>query len=145
MDALTFLSAHVPMFAGVSEEALSPLAAAATLKTFAPGQAVVFAGMTVESLHIVATGMVFVQMKVPNKGMVRVAELTTGQVFGEASILEAGIASATVKAGEAGAVVLLVPEEPFRRLVDQDAAFAARVRAMIQQRRAPPPAQPVAA
>ena len=144
MDALTFLSAHVPLFAGLPEEALSPLASAATLKTFAPGQSVLLAGMTVESLHVVATGMVFVQAKVLNKGMVRLAELKTGDVFGEASILEASVAGASVKAGEAGAVVLLIPEEEFRRLADENAAFSARVRALIALRRAPP-SQPVAA
>ena len=145
MDALTFLSAHVPLFTGVSEEDLSPLAAAAALKSFAAGQTVLFAGMSVEFLHVVATGTVFVSAKVPNKGMVRLADLTTGQVFGEASIIEASLAGATVKAGESGAVVLLIPEQAFRELMAKDQAFAARVREMIQQRRAPPPKQPAAA
>lgn len=145
MDALTFLSAHVPLFAGLSEEALSPLAASATIKSYAAGQTVLFAGMSVEHLHVVATGMVFVQAKVLNKGMVRLADLTTGQVFGEASIMEGSLAGASVKAGEQGAAVLLIPEGVFRELLARDAAFAGRVRDMIQQRRAPPKPQPVAA
>lgn len=138
MDALTFLSAHVPLFAGISEEALSPLAVAASLKKFTAGQPVLFAGMTVEALHIVATGKVFVQAKVPNKGIVRLADLSTGEVFGEASILEASVAGATVKAGEEGAILLLIPEEPFRRLVAENETVAVRVRALIQARRAAP-------
>jgi CRP-like cAMP-binding protein len=138
MDALTFLSAHVPLFAGVSEDNLSPLAASAALKSYSAGQTVLFAGMSVEFLHVVATGTVIVQAKVLNKGMVRLAELSTGAVVGEASILEGSLAGATVKAGEAGAVVLLIPEETFRGLVSKDEAFGARVRDMIQQRRAPP-------
>jgi len=138
MDALTFLSAHVPLFAGIAEEVLSPLAVAASLKKFTPGQPVLFAGMTVEALHIVATGTVHVQAKVPNKGVVRLAELSTGEVFGEASMLEASVAGATVKAGDAGAILLLIPEEPFRRLVAENEIFAARVRALIQARRSAP-------
>jgi signal-transduction protein with cAMP-binding, CBS, and nucleotidyltransferase domain len=144
MDALTFLSAHVPLFAGLSDEALAPLAAAATLKTFAAGQNVMFAGTTVDFLHVVATGTVYVQAKVPNKGMVRLADLSTGEVFGEASMLEAGVAGATVKAGDAGAVVLLIPEAAFRRLAEENAEFADRIRALIARRRAPP-SKPVAA
>ncbi|MFI5345372.1 MAG: Crp/Fnr family transcriptional regulator [Elusimicrobiota bacterium] len=144
MDALTFLSEHVPLFAGLPEEALSPLAAVATLKSFAGGQTVMFAGMTVEALHVVATGSVYVQAKVLNKGMVRLADLGSGEVFGEASMLEASVAGATVKAGDAGAVVLLIPEEAFRRLAAENAEFAERVRALIANRRAPP-SKPVAA
>lgn len=144
MDALTFLSAHVPLFAGLSEGALTPLAESATLKTCAAGQAVMFAGMTVDCLHVVATGTVYVQAKVPNKGLVRLADLGTGEVFGEASMLEAGVAGATVKAGEGGAVLLLIPEAAFRRLASENAEFAERVRALIARRRAPP-AKPVAA
>lgn len=138
MDALTFLSAHVPLFAGIPEEVLSPLAVAASLKKFNPGQPVLFAGMTVEALHIVATGTVYVQAKVPNKGIVRLADLSTGEVFGEASMLEASVAGATVKAGDAGAILLLIPEEPFRRLAAENEVFAARVRALIQARRSAP-------
>jgi CRP-like cAMP-binding protein len=59
-------------------------------------------------------------------------------VFGEASILESTIAGATVKAGETGAVVLLIPEDPFRKLVAENAAFAARVQALVQARRSAP-------
>jgi signal-transduction protein with cAMP-binding, CBS, and nucleotidyltransferase domain len=144
MDALTFLSEHVPLFAGLSEEALSPLAASATLKSYAAGQTVMFAGMTVDFLHVVATGTVYVQAKVPNKGMVRLADLATGEIFGEASMLEASVAGATVKAGEAGAVLLLIPEAPFRRLAEENVEFSERVRALIARRRAPP-SKPVAA
>jgi signal-transduction protein with cAMP-binding, CBS, and nucleotidyltransferase domain len=139
MDALTFLSGHVPLFAGLSEEALTPLAEAATVKKFAAGQTVLHAGMSVESLHVVATGKVFVQAKVPGKGLVRVADLGLGEVFGEVSMLERSLATATVKAADGGAIVLLIPEEPFRRLAAENPGFDARVQTLIQARRAAPP------
>ncbi len=138
MDALEFLSGHVPLFAGVTEDALVPLASNAALKKFAAGQTVLYGGMSVEDLHVVAVGKVGVYAKVPNKGIVLVAELGPGEVFGEASILDRSLAGATVKASDAGAVVLLIPEDPFRALYESDGAFRARLDAVIAARRSPP-------
>jgi CRP-like cAMP-binding protein len=138
MDALTFLSAHVALFEGISVEDLTPLAVDATLSQLAPGQIVLRAGMTVDDVYVIATGKVEVHAKVPNKGMMRVGDLGPGDVFGETSILENTVASATVKAGEAGALVLLIPEAPFRGLVAGNEAFAARIQAIIAARRQPP-------
>jgi CRP-like cAMP-binding protein len=144
MDALTFLSGHVPLFAGLSEEALSPLAAGSTLKKFGPGQTVLYAGMTVDALHVMALGSASVIAKIPGKGTAEVAKLGTGDVFGEVSMMDRSIAAATIKAGPEGAIVLLVPEEPFRALVAGDASFAARLSTMVESRRRPP-AKPAAA
>lgn len=138
MDALTFLGAHVPLFAGIPEDQLTPLAQDATLKTLAAGQTALFAGMTVDNLHIVASGTAVVSAKVPGKGVVKVAELGPGQVFGELSMLEGSIASATVKAGEKGLIVLLVPEAPFRRLATENETLVGRIRELISARRSPP-------
>ena len=139
MDALTFLSGHVALFEGVSTEALTELAENSTLRQLTPGHVVLRAGMTVDGLYVVATGKVEIHAKVAGKGLARVAELGTGEVFGEASILGRTVAGATVKAGEAGAVILLIPEEPFRGLVAGNEVFAARLRALVEARRAPPP------
>ncbi|MFI5348475.1 MAG: cyclic nucleotide-binding domain-containing protein [Elusimicrobiota bacterium] len=137
MDALTFLTAHVPLFEGVSPEALSELAVNSTIRQLAPGQIVLRAGLTVEELHVVAAGKVEVHAKIPNRGTGVVGTLGPGEVFGETSLLEKTVAGATVKAGEAGAYVLLIPEEPFAALLARDEAFAARVRALIESRRPP--------
>lgn len=139
MDALTFLSEHVPLFAGVSQEALSPLAAGSTIKKFAPAQTVLYAGMTVDALHVIAIGTAAVMAKIPNKGTQQVAELKTGDVFGEVSMLERSLATASVKAGAEGVVVLMIPEESFRSLAAADPAFETRVRSIIDARRQPPP------
>ena len=138
MDALTFLSAHVALFEGVSTQALTELAVNSELRQLAPGQIVLRAGMTVESLYVIATGKAEVYAKVPGKGSTLVGELGPGQVFGEASILDRTVAGATVKAGEAGAVVLLIPEAAFHGLVAANEAFAARARALVESRRSPP-------
>ena len=139
MDALTFLSQHVPLFEGVSNEALTELAVNSTLRQLTPGQIVLRAGITVDGLYVVATGKVEVHAKLAGKTLAKVAELGPGDVFGEASILGQTVAGATVKAGEAGAIVLLIPEPPFHELLEQNQAFAARVRALVEARRAPAP------
>lgn len=140
MDALTFLSGHVALFEGVSSEQLTPLAVNAALKQLTSGQTVLRAGMTVDDVYVIATGKVEVHAKVPNKGTAIVGELGPGDVFGEVSIMERTVAGATVKAGEAGAVVLLIPEAAFRGLVAVNETFAARIQALVQSRRqAPPP------
>ena len=138
MDALTFLSAHSPLFAGMTEKELELLATESTLRTLGAEQTALRAGMTVEALHVVVTGSVCVWAKVAGQGTQRLAELGPGDVFGETSMIERSVASATIKAGEKGAVILLIPEEPFRRLVTDNADLAARVRALMQSRRGPP-------
>lgn len=138
MDALTFLHGHVPLFAGVPESSLRELAVASSLESFKPGQVVLFQGSSVEALHIVITGAVVVQSKSAGKTSAKVAELGPGDVFGEASIVASALAGAAVKAGEAGAVILIIPQEAFRGLLSSDAAFAARVRSLIDSRKAPP-------
>jgi CRP-like cAMP-binding protein len=143
MDALTFLSGHVPLFEGVSAEELTELAVNSVLRQYAAGKVVIYSGMTVEGLHVVATGKVEVHVKVPGKsGTQRVADLGPGDVFGEVSMVEKTMSAAAVKAGPEGAYVLVIPEEPFRRLVESNAAFGARVRELIQARRSAPAPKP---
>lgn len=137
MDALTFLSTRVALFAGVAEEQLAPLAAAATLDSLGANQTILFKGATVDGLYVVCTGSVTVQDKAPGKGMTLLAELREGDVFGEKSIIEHGTAGATVKTGPDGAVVLMVPQEAFRHLLQLDEAFAVRVNTLIMARKAP--------
>jgi CRP-like cAMP-binding protein len=140
MDALTFLCNHVALFEGVSTQELTELAVNATLLQLAPGQVALRAGTTVDDLYVVATGKVEVHAKVAGKGVNLVGELGPGEVFGEISLLEKSVAGATIKAGEAGAIVLLIPEAPFQVLIVGNESFAARVRALIQSRRSIPKA-----
>lgn len=138
MDALTYLRGHVPLFAGVTEENLSALARTSELLSFNAGQTILFKGATVDGLHVVVSGQADVLMRASNKALVRVAELGPGEVFGEMSIVEMGTAGATIKASDKGAVVLMIPQESFRRVLQQDEAFATRVNRMIVTRRSSP-------
>jgi CRP-like cAMP-binding protein len=140
MDALTFLASRVALFAGVPEEQLAPLAAAAALSSYHAGATVLFKGATVDGLHVVCGGSATVHAKAANRPSAQVAELGVGEVFGETSIVEQGTAGATVKAGAEGAVVLMIPQECFRHLLQLDEAFAVRVNTLIRARKAVPAA-----
>jgi len=138
MDAKTFLSGHVPLFAGVSDAHLTDLAVSSELKQYKAGQTILFQGMSVDGLHVVAVGKVSVHAKVPGKGVVQVAELGPGEIFGETSILESGMAGATIKAAQDGTCILIVPQEAFRRLMAESADFVARLKALIAARKSVP-------
>ena len=139
MDALTFLSAHSPLFGGLSQEELTELAVNSEIHQYAAGKTVIHAGMSVDGLCVIAGGKAEVYARVPGKGLIRVADLGPGEVFGEASMVEKNMSGATVKAGPEGTYVLVVPEEPFCRLVSENQEFGARVKALIQSRRSSPP------
>ena len=142
MDALTFLRDHVSLFAGVNEENLAALAGSSELLSFNAGQTILFKGATVDGLHVVVSGRADVYVKASTKALVRVAELGPGEVFGEMSVVEMGTAGATIKASEQGAVVLMIPQESFRRVLQQDEGFAVRVNMLIVSRRTSPVSVP---
>lgn len=145
MDALTYLRDHVALFAGVSVENLTSLAQTSELLTFSSGQTILFKGATVDGLHVVASGKVGIVVKAPNKPAAQVAELGAGEVFGEMSIVEMGTAAATVKSLADQTAVLVIPQEAFRRVLQEDEAFAVRVNALIAARRPAPDAAPARA
>ncbi|MEK7233078.1 MAG: cyclic nucleotide-binding domain-containing protein [Elusimicrobiota bacterium] len=138
MDALTFLREQVSLFAGVNAGNLAVLAESSVLLPYNAGQTIFFKGATVDGLHVVVSGKVGVYVKSTNKTMVRVAELGMGEVFGEMSIAERGTAGTTIKASDNGTVVLMIPQESFRHVLEQDESFAVRVDSLIASRRPAP-------
>jgi CRP-like cAMP-binding protein len=137
MDAFTFLRERVPLFAGVAEEHMVALATVSTLSSYKNGQTIMFKGATVDGLHVLAVGKAGVFVKPPTQSLTQVAELNSGDVFGETSIMEMGTAGATIKAVEDGTFVLNIPQDAFRVLLNENPEFVARVRALIASRKAP--------
>lgn len=134
---MTFLRDHVALFAGVADAELELLAMSSTLTPFAAGSTILFKGATVDGLHVVCSGKVAVWTKAPNKPAAKVAELGAGDVFGETSIVEMGTAGAAIKAVDE-ALVLMIPQEAFRHLLQRDEAFAVRVNTLIRDRKSAP-------
>lgn len=137
MDAFTFLRERVTLFAGVSDEHLTPIAMGSTLSTYKSGQTIMFKGATVDGLHVMAVGKAGVFVKIPPQPIAQVAELNSGDVFGEISILENGTAGAMIKCIEDGTFVLNIPQEAFRVLLNENPEFVDRVKALIASRKAP--------
>lgn len=135
MTVTEFLKNSVPFLAGLTDEQAAGLAHAAEQQSFKPGQTVLFRGITVEGLHVVASGKVAVWAKADKKKeLVMVAELGPGAVFGETSIIEMGTASATIKAVE-DALIFVIPQNAFRQLLETNADFRARAEALIAERK----------
>ena len=98
MDALSFLRERVMLFAGVSDELLTALATGSTLHSYKGGQTIMFKGATIDGLHVLAVGRAGVFVKPASQPLTMVAELGSGDVFGETSIIDMGTAGATIKA-----------------------------------------------
>jgi CRP/FNR family cyclic AMP-dependent transcriptional regulator len=139
---MTFLRDRVALFAGVTDENLIALAEASVMMPFHAGQTILFKGATCDGLHVVVSGTAGVYMKSTNKATVRVAQLGTGEVFGEMSVVEMGIAGATIKADADDTMIMMIPQETFRRVLQQDEAFAVRVNMLITGRRSAPTSVP---
>ena len=143
MTVTEFLSKHVPFLSGLTEDQSRALAAAATQLSCKKGQTILFRGITVDGLHVVAVGKVGIWVK-PDKTrpLVQVAALGPGEVFGETSIIEMSTAGATVKAEEDGTLIFVLPQDAFRCILDQNPDFRARAQALIAARKAVPPPKP---
>ena len=137
MTVTEFIGGYVPFLSGLTPEQAASLAAAAEQMTFKKGQTVLFRGVTVEGLHVVATGKVSVHAKLEknSKTLTQVAQLGVGDVFGETSIIEMGTAGATIKADEDGTLVFVIPQDAFRQILAENAAFQARATSLIAARK----------
>lgn len=141
MTVTEFLQRYVPFLAGVTEEQARVLATKAEQMRFKKGQTVLFKGVSVEGLHVVAQGKVSVHVK-PDKAKdwTKVAELGPGDVFGETSIVEFAMAGATIKCEVDDSLVFVIPQELFTDLMAKDPGFKERVLAVIESRRPKPKA-----
>lgn len=134
MTVTEFLQTKVPFLSGLTEDQARYLAQAAEQLTFHKGQTVIFRGVTVDGLHVVAAGLVTVHAKV-GKEVMKVAELGPGDVFGETSIIEMSVAGATIKAADDDTLLFVIPEEAFKKMLATDKEFDARVKAVIAARK----------
>jgi len=142
MESMTFLRDRVGLFAGMSEENLLVLAEASVMMPFRAGQTILFKGSTCDGLHVVVSGKAGVYMKSTNKTVVRVADLDAGEVFGEMSIVEMGTAGATIKSEADDTMIMMIPQDAFRHILQQDEGFAVRVNILIMARRSAPTSVP---
>ena len=135
MELKEMLKDHVPFLSGLTEEEMDSLAANASKASFKAGQTILRQGETVDDLHLISTGRVAVLVRQQAQHPpVQVAELGPGKVFGETSIVEEGVAGATIKALE-DTVLFTIPETAFRGLLEKNPDLKERVVAHIQFRK----------
>ena len=141
MTVTEFLQKNVPFLAGVTDAQAKAMATGAEQKRYKKGQTVLFKGVSVEGLHVMAMGKVSVHVKAEkSKDWLKVAELGPGDVFGEMSIVEFAMAGATIKCESDDTLIFVIPQDLFTEMMDADAAFKARVTALIEARRPKAPA-----
>lgn len=87
----------VLLFTELDGEELQRIGSAMVATSFQPGQLILEEGQPNRALHIVRDGRVRVSRRV-EEGDVVLCDLPAGRSFGELSILEEGLASATLRA-----------------------------------------------
>lgn len=137
MTVTDFLKSSVPFLNGITEDQAAYLAKAAEQNSYKMGQTVIFKGVSVEGLHVVAQGKVSVHIKPPKaKEMIKVAELGPGEVFGETSIMEFTMATATIRSQANDTLIFVLPQAPFRKILETDPDLKTRTMALIEARKA---------
>ena len=88
---------NVTLFVEFEPDELQALGKGMQLTTYAPGDAVLEEGNANRALHILKKGRIRVSRRV-DSGEVTLCDLEAGQTFGELSIIEDGVASASLRA-----------------------------------------------
>jgi CRP-like cAMP-binding protein len=85
----------VTLFAEFTDDELVALARSMTASHFGPDDTILDEGNANRALHVVKSGRIRVSRRV-NESEVTLCDLVAGQTFGELSIIEDGVASATL-------------------------------------------------
>ena len=96
----TFLKS-VALFAEFEPDELMALSRDLQKAQFTPGDSILDEGNANRALHILKSGRIRVSRRVES-GEVTLCDLEAGQTFGELSIIEDGVASASLRAADAG-------------------------------------------
>jgi small-conductance mechanosensitive channel/CRP-like cAMP-binding protein len=126
---------HVALFAMLDEAEKAALAAHMTPHMFSASSVIVEQGESSASMYIVAEGLLYVYITQAESGqLIKVAELSPGQFFGEIALLTGEPRSATVKA-ETEALVYEITKDDMELLLDKRPEIAERLTEIIARRR----------
>lgn len=112
----------VELFEGATEQELESVASICHEQTFTKGDIVTAQGEPGDELFVVYEGFVEVLRSgiSPEVGPRTVVHLGSGQIFGEMALVDRGPRSATVKAASDTTRVLVIHQDDFERLCDQN-------------------------
>lgn len=114
-------------FAGLSPALSERLAAAATLRTLAPGEALVTEGEPSRNVFVVKSGLVGVWLEKPSGGSWLVRSCFPGWLLGESSVLEDDARCTATLRAERVSEVWAIPAAAMRDVMAEDLAFGLRV------------------
>jgi CRP-like cAMP-binding protein len=114
-------------FQHLPEDLRVKLASRTTLKTLAPGEALVVEGEPSRNLFIVKSGLVGVWLEKPSGGSWLVRCCFPGWLLGESSVLVADARCTATLRAERVSEVWTIPAEPVREAMNEDLAFGRRI------------------
>ena len=115
---------NVTLFAEFESDELQALRDSVVVTTYASGDVILEEGNANRALHILRSGRVRVTRRVAD-GEVPLCDLTEGETFGELSIIEDGVASASLRA-LTDAEVLSIPMQPLADFLRDHPAAAGK-------------------
>lgn len=116
----------VPVFAGLSDEDLTAVAAVAVARRFASGEIVFFEGDSGDSCYVVRSGVARAIRGHPDGRSITLAHFTAGDIFGELAMFEAEPRSATVDTIEPTEVIA-IPGRDVQRLIREYPQIAVKL------------------
>ena len=129
------LLSGVPLFSALPPEDVAFLAGSASLQRYSAGEAVVRQGEAGDSFFVVRSGQAEVRVTDPRTAETApVARLSTGDYFGEMSLITGEPRSATVVALD-DSLFLVVDKTQFKRVVESDQSALERISAVVVSRK----------
>ncbi len=118
--------ASVPIFAGISRQALDHLVPQTWLRSFPEGQVLTSEGDPGESLLVLEAGQVRISRYTPSGQEVVLAVVDAPASFGELALIDGAPRSATITA-QSPVIIRVVPRQAFLALIEQDIQVARAV------------------
>ncbi|OGS20681.1 MAG: hypothetical protein A2252_04725 [Elusimicrobia bacterium RIFOXYA2_FULL_39_19] len=109
---------RIDFMSGLPDPDIDFLVGTLEKNAYKPNQTIVFQGEISSKLYVVCDGMVSIIVR-SGQDKKKVAELKTGDYFGEISLIEPTTASATVKA-EQPTIVCAITCENFKRILEKN-------------------------
>lgn len=99
------------LFAGVHTDEIRAIASIAEELSFDPGEVIVRENDVGDSLYLIKDGSVRIEKKIDERKSIELAELKTGECFGDMSVFDAEVRSASVIAGTTCSLLRVGGEE----------------------------------
>jgi CRP-like cAMP-binding protein len=148
-DDTIFLRKNVDILSFFTDEQLRRVTAVVERNIYDVGKLIIFQGEIGQNFYIIKRGKVQVTAR-SGKDRAELAELKTGDFFGEISLLDEVPVSATVKVTEADTEILTLAHDVFHKMLVENPPLELMIRQRINERqirreqvlkKGPPPAQ----